>query len=148
MEHYKNLSINPLRGEEWRPIKGYEGKYEISNLGRVKSVGRCIPYTNFKLRRVKATYKTIIMKQYESVGYLKVDLYDNLERKRAFVHSLVATAFIPNPENKPTVNHKRGIRKLNMVQELEWATYSENIKHSYDKLDRKSPYEYRRLNAN
>ena len=122
--------MHNIDGEIWKQIAGYEGMYEISNYGRVKSMARITPYTSKNGHPVSAMYKALIMKQYESVGYLKVDLYKNAKRKKTFVHWLVATAFIPNPQNKPCINHKKGNKKMNDTDEIEWVTYSENVKHA------------------
>lgn len=103
--------------EEWRPVKGYEGLYEVSNMGRVKS----LHYG-----------KSRILKQITNTnGYMAVDLHKDGTRSPKRVHRLVATAFIPNPHNKPEVNHKDGNKKNNTVDNLEWCTSSYNTKHAY-----------------
>lgn len=99
--------------EEWRPIKGYE-KYKISNKGEVE---------NIKTGR--------ILKKDASRKYYEVVLSSNGKTKKYAIHRLVATHFIPNPENKPQVNHKDGNKLNNNVSNLEWVTRSENILHSY-----------------
>jgi hypothetical protein len=98
--------------EFWKDIIGYEGKYQISNLGRVMS-----------------TFKGGILKPINNEGYLKVILCNN-GKKSFFIHRLVATHFIPNPENKQEVNHKKGIKNDNRASELEWSTRSENCTHA------------------
>lgn len=103
--------------EEWRPIKGYEGLYEVSNMGRVKSL-----YTS----------QSIILKQSMSTnGYIKVNLSKDGTRNTKWVHRLVATAFIRNPNNYEVVNHKDCNKKNNTVDNLEWCTSSYNTKHAY-----------------
>lgn len=107
--------------EEWRDISGYEGLYQVSNRGRVRSA-----------RKIKSS-------QDNGRGYLMVHLNKNNKPKWHLVHRLVAKAFIPNPEQKQTVNHKDGNRANNEVSNLEWATYSENNLHSYKSNKRKHP---------
>jgi hypothetical protein len=96
--------------EFWKEIKGYEGLYEVSSEGRVKSLGR----------------KPGIMRPGLSNGYLKVGLTKDGIRSRFRVHRLVAEAFIPNPDNKPEVDHINGDRKDNRVENLRWMTHQEN----------------------
>ena len=101
----------------WKDIKGYEGLYEVSNTGYIKSL-------QFKKPFIKKFNKN-------HQGYLSVSLYKDNENKLVKVHRVVAEAFISNPENKPQVNHKDGNKANNCVENLEWVTASENIKHSY-----------------
>ena len=108
--------------EQWKPIKGYEGFYEISSFGRVRSVQRIVTKTNNKQMTVhERILKTYINKGYEYVSLCKDSIY---ERKK--VHRLVAEAFIPNPHNYPCVNHKDEIKNNNLVTNLEWCTYEYN----------------------
>ena len=101
--------------EEWKPIKDYEGLYEVSNLGRVKSLN------------YKRTGKEKILKNIECRnGYLAVSLTKLGKQKVFYIHKLVAEAFIPNPENKPCVDHINTIRTKNEVTNLRWVTYEEN----------------------
>ena len=101
-----------MRIEKWKLIEKYP-QYQISSMGRV--------------RNIKTGY---ILKNYDDgKGYLRV----KLGRDNCRVHILVAEAFIPNPDNKPIVNHKRGKKNDPRASQLEWVTQSENIKHAWDK---------------
>lgn len=114
--------------EIWKDIKGYEGHYQVSNFGRVKSVER------YKDNHgTKQLVKEHILKQSENQkgGYLKVDLWKDGKSKTLYTHRLVAQAFIENPLNKTTVNHINGNHKDNHVSNLEWATPSEQNEHIY-----------------
>lgn len=102
--------------EIWKDIKEYEGLYQVSNYGNIKSFKR-------KTRNLKP-YKTYR-------GYYGIKLCKNHQTKQFFVHRLVAEAFIPNPYNKPQVNHINGNKTDNNIVNLEWATSSENIIHAY-----------------
>lgn len=104
--------------EYWKTIEGYED-YEVSSLGRIRSN--------------KSNRKSIILKErYSKDGYIQYALLKNGKAKYIRIHRLVAEYFIPNPENKPTVNHKDGDKTNNCVENLEWATLSEQIQHAYD----------------
>lgn len=109
-----------VKGEEWRPIKGYEGMYEVSNLGRVKRLplGKQWPYrqTHNNIRKPKLTRR----------GYLSVNLSKNNIVKEHLIHRLVAEAFIPNADNLPIINHKDCNPQNNNVDNLEWCSYSYN----------------------
>jgi hypothetical protein len=109
--------------ENWKPVVGYEGIYEVSDQGRVK--------------RIKPEYNTYVGKilsgGIEKNGYRVVLLYDNGKRKMFKVHRLVAIAFVPNPENKPQINHKNAIKLDNRAENLEWSTCQENITHAVNK---------------
>lgn len=105
--------------EIWKDIEGFEGKYEISNMGRVKSL--------------KENGEFLILKPRLSNGYVRVYLGKvEIKLKSALIHRLVATAFIDNCKNKPFVNHKNGIKTDNRVENLEWCTKSENTIHAYN----------------
>ena len=99
--------------EEWKDIKGYEGIYQISSFGRVYSVKNNI----FISQSVRAN------------GYMQISLHKDGKRKPVLVHRLVAEAFIPNPENKETVNHLDEDKTNNRVDNLEWATVKENCNY-------------------
>ena len=122
--------------EEWRDINGYEGKYQVSNKGRVKSVDREVNMIKIDkssgLRKVKGQFISIL-KPTDLYKYYGVSLSDGRNNKRHFLHRLIAIAFIPNPNNKPCVNHKDGNKLNNDIDNLEWVTYGENLKHAIDK---------------
>lgn len=117
-----------METEIWKSIAGYNGSYQVSNFGRVRSLPRKINHNRKGLRNWDGR---ILSQESMSRGYKRVMFGD---RKRYLVHRLVAAAFIPNKENKPCVNHIDGNPQNNCVNNLDWCTYSENEKHSYSKL--------------
>lgn len=96
--------------EEWKDIPGYEGVYEISNLGRVRRNGK-------------------ILKPLKDSGYLRAHLSKNGIAKKVLIHRLVAFAFIPNPNNYPEINHKDEDKTNNTVENLEWCSREYNINY-------------------
>ncbi len=115
--------------EEWKDVVSYEGSYQVSSFGRIKSLSRLMRYESrgrvgYRLAKeiIKAPSKT-------RNGYYNVSLYKNDKEKKCSVSRLVAIAFLPNPDNKKTVNHLDSIRTNNVISNLEWATQSENIIH-------------------
>ena len=120
------------RLEEWKPVVGYEGLYEVSNLGRVKSLPRTVRYkgTNTPAKRKER----ILIPAHDSDGYLVVGLTLDGKRKGYKVHRLVAKAFLANMNDLPQINHKNGLRDDNRVENLEWCSAKDNIRHKYDKL--------------
>ena len=128
MEIYENLSIESLHNEEWRDVVGWEGLYQVSNLGRVKSLSRSIVYKDG--REYKYPSK-IIKNQKVSTGYRSVMFYGVNGKKQYYVHRLVAETFIPNPKNLGDVNHKDCCKTNNILINLEWCSRSDNIKHAY-----------------
>lgn len=113
--------------EIWLDIVGYEGIYQVSNHGRVRSLQRLV-------RNGPNTFRTVHGKLLKldvlSDGYIGIGLHKDDHCKYYKVHRLVANAFIPNPENKPMVNHIDGNKQNNCVDNLEWVTSSENVQHA------------------
>lgn len=112
---------------QWRAIQGYEGYYEVSDSGLIRSLDRIIPEARFGQRRVRGRMMKLTV---NSDGYMVVNLRKNGTTYVTFVHRLVAQAFIPNPHNYPVVNHINGNKQNNEVTNLEWATYTENNIHA------------------
>lgn len=122
--------------EIWKDIKGYERLYQVSNLGRIKSLERKVISYN-RGRTYERTYPEKILKQAKDKdGYVQVNLSKNGKGRTRKVHRLVAQAFISNFEEKPEVNHINGIRDDDRVDNLEWCTSSENNIHAYKVLKR------------
>lgn len=112
--------------EKWKNVKGYEGKYQVSNMGRVRSVTRKLPHK----RLGSWVRKGVLLKQETMKGYLYTDTNHQGLKKKHAIHRLVALAFIPNIEEKPFVNHKDADKKNNRKENLEWVTAKENSKHA------------------
>jgi hypothetical protein len=115
--------------EVWADIEGFEGYYQVSNLGNIRSLDRTIIQSNGQVRHFNGR---VLKQKLDRYGYAVVMLRKRTEgvRKSATVHRLVAEAFIPNPDNKPTVNHKNGNKADNSAQNLEWSTRQENTAHA------------------
>lgn len=109
-----NLSGKELK-ETWKDVLGYEGIYEISDLGNVKSLVR----------------HRVIFQEDTRGGYMRVFLYNKGDKKRFWVHRLVATAFLSNPDMKKEVNHKDSNPRNNHLSNLEWCSRAENMKHCF-----------------
>lgn len=115
--------------EIWKDIKGYEGVYQVSNLGRVRSLSRELTYSDGRKYQYKG--KVLKVNVNKVCGARMVHLYLNQSREALLLHRLVAVAFIPNPSNKPEINHINGDRSDNSVSNLEWATRAENMEHGF-----------------
>lgn len=115
--------------ELWKPVKGYENLYEVSNLGNVRSVDRYID-TNIRHVTRRLQKGRILSQNLKSRGYLTVDLCKNGKVKTTLVHRIVADAFLPD-DGKRTINHIDGDKTNNAVSNLERSSHSENIKHAF-----------------
>ena len=117
----------------WRPIPDYEGFYEVSNTGKVKSVYR---------------YKRILKPMISNTGYERVDLFKNKNRKQFSVHRLVAMTFVSNPEAKPFVNHKDENKLNNAADNLEWVSHVENCRYGTAITRRTEHFDYKHRKIN
>lgn len=109
-----------------RPVPGYEGYYEVDNLGRVFSVDRIIHVNDNGRIYDKPIHGAVLKQTNHSKGYKTVSLTKNGKTTQEYVHRIVASAFIPNPDNLPAVNHKDEDKTNNFVENLEWCTISYN----------------------
>ena len=120
--------------KEWKPIKGFENLYEISNFGEIKSFKKEWKIFNYKCNEYRTISKPErIMKPCTTKsGYKQVNLQKNKKTYGKLVHRLVAEAFIENKNNKKCINHIDGDKLNNRVDNLEWCTYKENAKHAWE----------------
>ena len=121
IEYWKSTQLESYPNEEWRDIPNYEGLYQVSNLGRVKSLER---------RRwngiVEVLHKPHILKQNLQKGYPFIDLSKDNHKNKCAIHRLVASVFLANPYNKPCIDHINTIKNDNRVENLRWVTNKEN----------------------
>ena len=126
--------------EIWKDIKGYENLYQVSNYGNVRSI-KYIKYLikderkwkKYWIENTKIEYKLLSLGKNGS-GYITVSLRKNNKSCTYYVHRLLCSEFIPNPENKRTVNHKDGNKHNNNLYNLEWANQKENISHYWNTI--------------
>jgi hypothetical protein len=131
LEWWQERTIEELEPEVWADIEGYEGSYQVSSYGRVKSLSRITKRKHKGIKEYEFIRKEKIVKnQKQSGGYLKVELSKDDITEIFYVHRLVAKCFVPNPDNKPYVNHILNVRDFNYYKFLEWCTQSENLNHS------------------
>jgi hypothetical protein len=121
--------MTSVKDEIWKPVKGYEGLYEVSNFGRVKSLERVV---NSHPANCKRTLPEKIRTGHVSkkLGYAMITLSANNVNKSVYIHRLVAEAFIPNPNNLPMINHKDEDKTNNSIDNLEWCTAKYNMAYS------------------
>ena len=130
MECYKNLELENIgyidddgisQIEDWKNIPDYDGKYKSSTLGRIKST---MPHNG--------TFERILRQTRTAKGYVSYGLYKNKKRGSFLIHRLIAITYIPNPENLPEVNHKKGIKTDNRPSAIEWSNHDDNISHAVE----------------
>ena len=110
--------------EIWKDVIGYEGIYQVSNLGRIKRVA------NNHLCNIKYQGEYYLKPLDNGKGYLRMKLSKNGHSKRVMLHRIIAEAFINNPKNKKVINHINCDKKDNRIENLEWCSQSENVLHS------------------
>lgn len=114
--------------EEWRPVKGFEGLYEVSNMARVRSLSWTqIHWTGKPFTKKERIFK---FRQPKTNRYVFVGLTRNGVEEHYSLHRVYMEHWVPNPDNKRDINHKNGIKWDNRPENLEWATRSENVKHA------------------
>lgn len=120
-----------MTDEIWKSVVGND-QYEVSSFGRVRSKDSLVSVTNKGRQYWRKKTGKILQLEKSALGYFRCGLvFDGVGQIKKSVHRIVAQAFIPNPEGKPQVNHKNGVRDDNAVSNLEWATCSENVAHGF-----------------
>lgn len=140
--HFRENDHHPEwvdRKIEWHPVAGFSD-YEVSNMGDVRSVTREVERSGKQGKMV--VNGRILAAQITPKGYLRIQLRRNTKSTNRFIHRLVAETFIPNPENKPQVNHKNGIKTDCRAVNLEWVTASENLVHAYENSLKEASVKY------
>lgn len=121
-----------MEQEIWKDVIDYEGLYQVSNLGRVKSLDMKLTYKRHNGNTFRTRKGKILSTAKMRNGYLRVEMSKNANHKLNLVHRLVAQAFIPNPNNYEQVNHKDGNKENNNVSNLEWCSCEDNMKHAWE----------------
>jgi hypothetical protein len=129
---WDKLTIEDLTGEQWKPVLGFEDSYMVSNLGRIKSMYRQSRKPGLKNNPSVMLRPKIMKQNIQPTGYRIVQLSKSGRVKGLPVHRIIAMAFIPNPDNKPFINHIDANPSNNDLSNLEWCTQSENIQHAYN----------------
>jgi hypothetical protein len=115
-----------MENEIWKGVIGYEGIYLVSNFGNVKRKN----YNSFGVNK-KYKNENYFLKPYDNgKGYFRIKFTVNNKSRRVMLHRIIAEAFIENPNNYNTVNHINGIKKDNRIENLEWCTQTENVRHA------------------
>lgn len=127
LQKYFNKKIEDLPDELWAPVPGYEGLYKVSNMGRIVSLSRSTHNAVAKI----VTCEKLMTSTINAGFYHVVTLTKNGEGQTFSLHRLVADLFVPNPENLPEVNHKKGDKNDNRATELEWCTKLYNMQHAF-----------------
>lgn len=122
--------------EEWRPVPEFEDAYEVSNLGRVRSLDRWAEYVNHGTPTRMRIHGKVLKLYKDEDGYLRINVKVGSKSKTFGVHRLVAQAFIPNPDSLPCVNHKDYNPENNVVNNLEWCSIEYNNEYSNNKFRR------------
>lgn len=121
--------METTKDEIWKPVRGYEGLYEVSNFGRVKSLKRVVNSHPVNCKRTLPE-KIRTGRLNKKLGYMMISLSVGNVNKQNYIHRLVAEAFVPNPNNYPMVNHKDEDKANNSVDNLEWCTAKYNMAYS------------------
>lgn len=122
--------------EMWKDIPNFDGKYQVSNMGNVRSIARTIIRRNGRKQQIESK---MLVSRKSGCGYLYVTLHNEGKKETIRVHRLVASLFLKNPNNLPVVNHKDENKQNNNVDNLEWCTQQYNIMYSKNIMTALSP---------
>ena len=118
--------------EIWKEVIGYEKLYQVSNLGRIRSLDMILPYKRHEKTTIRIRKGKILTPIKTKNGYLRVEMSKNGSHKLNLVHRIVASAFVPNANNFKEINHKDCNKENNRFDNLEWVSSSENKRHAYE----------------